>query len=371
MRQSRSTVWGVLRWAAGAVIVVTCSVVATTVYADDEETRWSGHARLGLEYDDNPHRLEADDREARGESGAPLTRYLVSGDIVTDMGPSGQVSASVDQGAKLFYGERDANTVLTELRTAGTWRPGGQLFLQLRADVKDRTESGEFRRDYTRGGAGVRLGRSFGPVRGWGHGGWRFLAFKPSPQSSHRGPRIGAGGRWQARNDLHVDASWARTWRAYSMTAWEVIDDRFVPVGDGVTRADEYDVWQLAVRHQRRINAGLRIQYAKNRSNSHGQQMRRVGLEASLTVPVMWDIFVSARGEIQRGRYEDPVIVDDVLQLDEDHRNAVVTAISRPLSDRWDIELRHSLFTQEFGAGREYRRQTVALGVRAYLDEVK
>ncbi len=357
-----------------SVIVVAMVAVATILVVEtgiaeaaDDDIHWTAHARWGVEYDDNPHRLESEDGENAIGSGDSLLRYLLGGDIVSDVGDSGQVSATLQHGGTVFRQETDANAVLTEVSGAGLWRPGKQFSLQLRADVKDRSESGDHRRDYTRGSLALRGGRSIGPVQLRADGGWRFLAYKPSPPSSHRGPFVGAGARWLVRNDLALDASWTHSWRDYTMTAWEVRDDQFVSIGE--PRADDHDLWRVVARYQRHINASLRYQYAKNRSNSHGQQMARHGVEASVTVPVMWDVFLSARGEIQRTRYEDPVLFDDVMLLDEDHRNTLVAAVNRQIAGPWDLEFRYSLFTQEFGVGGEYRRQTVALAIRAYFDE--
>ena len=348
------------------VVGAICFADAALAHGDDGALNWSAQMRWGLEYDDNPHRLESYE-----DSGAALMRYLLGADIVTDTGPSGQVSAALRHGGTRFYEEGDANALLTEVRSTGTWWPRRRLTLQVRGDVKDRTESGDDRRDYTRGGAAGQVGWTLGPVRLWSEAGWRFLAFKPTPAVSHDGPRVGTGLRWRVYDDLAVQTSWARTWRSYSTTAWEVVDDRFVPVGDGVLRADHYDVWSTAASYQYGVDAGLRYQYARNRSNSHGQQMRRHGVEASITVPVVWDIFASARGEIQKTRYEDPVLIDDSFHLDEDNRNTLVAAVSRRISGPWDVELRYSIFSQEFGVGGEYSRQTVAIAVRGHFDDTQ
>ena len=347
-------------------VVVCLSVDTNSAQADDGELHWSAQMRWGLEYDDNPHRLESYE-----DSGAALMRYLLGADIVTDTGTSGQVTAALRHGGTRFYDAGDANALVTQARSSGTWWPRSRLSLQVRGDVKDRTESGDDRRDYTRGGGAAQAGWSVGPLRLWSEGGWRFLAFKPTPAVSHNGPRVGAGLRWRIRDDLALNTSWGRTWRSYATTAWEVVDDRFVPVGDGVLRDDQYDLWSTALGYQDFADARLRYQYARNRSNSHGQQMSRHSVEATLTAPVVWDIFASVRGEIQQTRYEDPVFIDDSFHLDEDNRNTLVAAVSRQVTGPWDVELRASIFSQEFGVRGDYSRKTIAIAVRGHFDDTQ
>ena len=355
------------RWLAIFGAVLSVILFPHLALADEGNAHWTAHLRWGLEYDDNPHRLDAEDQQFVGSSGAALMRYLLGGDMLTEVGSSGQVSASIKHGGKFFHRETDANAMLTEAGADTLFRPAGRLSIQLRGDVKDRTESGEHRLDYTRGGLGLRTGHPIGPLRLWADTGWRFLAFKPSPPSSYRGPYAGGGIRWMPRGDLALSASYNHAWRNYAMEAWELRDDHFV--GTGENRADEHDLWQVIGRYQRYVNASLRYQFATNRSNSHGQQMSRHAVEAAVTLPVVWDVFLSARAEVQRTRYEDPVLFDDVLLLDEDNRNTVVGAVTRTIGGPWEVEFRYSLFVQEFGVGGEYRRQTVAVALRAYLDE--
>lgn len=327
-----------------------------------DDSEWSAHLRWGLEYDDNPHRVKAHD-----DTGSAAMRYLAGGDIITDVGDSGRLSASVYHGGKFFHREPDANTILNEITGQGTWRATDRLSAQVLVDLKDRTER-RSRRDYTRGGAALRLATSPGPFQLWVDGGWRFLAFKPSPEAGHAGPQLRAGARWMARNDLAFDLSWSRSRRAFETRALER-DDDLITIAPDTWRRDRFDVFRLTGRYQRRVNAQLRVQHAHNRSNSYGQQMRRRGVEARLTTPTVWDIFLSARAEVQRTHYEDPVRIDDTFMLDDDHRNTLVTALNRRLIDPWEIELRYSLYTQEFGIGGEFRRQTLGVVLGVHLDD--
>ena len=82
-----------------------------------------------------------------------------------------------------------------------------------------------------------------------------------------------------------------------------------------------------------------------------------------MTAPLPLDFFTSARIDLQRTRYEDPIFIDANFQIDEDNRNAATLSLGHPLGRAWEIELRYSYYTQEFGAGDDYARQTLMLGV--------
>ena len=342
---------------------VLAGVTAMPAVADDSAAEWSLQAQLGLEYDGNPLR-----REGHDHSGDGLARYLIGGDIVTDDDRSRQVSVSVQHGATRFWRQSEANAMVTGADARASWNPDSPLYVQGLADLKDRIETAQ-RRDYVRGGAAGRLGAALGDIRLWADGGARFFAFKPSPSSSYGGPQIRAGVNWAARDNLSVDGSLRRGWRSYSTTAWQLRDDRFVPVGDGVERADVYDALRVQLRLRRRFQGRLRYQYAANDSNSYGQRLRRHRLEAALTVPVVWDTFLSARLEVQHTSYEDPVAIDEVFLIDEEQRNTAIAALRRTIAGPWEAELRYSVYTGEFGVGDRYLRQTLALSLGVVVDD--
>ncbi len=323
---------------------------------------WSTMLRLGMEYDDNP--LRSDEYDGGGDA---VMRYLVGADLSQALGEGSQVSATLRHGGKFFRNQREANALVTQVGGSANWWAHHRLSLRGMVDLKDRTEWGRDR-DYTRGGAALRLASRAGPVRFWADGGWRYFTFKPTPSSSYRGPMTQLGARWMIRGDLALDANWTHLWRNYDGIAWRVRDDRFIPRGEGVHRRDSFHQWGVSLRYQDRINARLGYNYAYNRSNSYGQGLRRHSLAARVTVPLPWDLFLSARGELQRARYEDAFQIDETFRLDEDHRNALVAAISRPIAGPWEVELRYGIFAHEFGADRDYRRQIIALSIGAYLE---
>lgn len=341
------------------VVAVVCMGTPPAV-ADD--TSWSAHGQVGVEFDDNPPRLE--DYDGGGDAS---TRYLVGGDVSSRIDSAMRASMSLRHGGKFFRRESDNNALLTRAAASATWRPLSGVYARPTANVKDRTEA-DNRLDYTRGGAAVQLGGHVGDVTPWAEAGGRFFAFKPRPPASHRGLQMRTGVRWRIRDDLSADLSGARSRRTYGTVAWELDGDRFVRSPDGTHRLDIYHMGRLAIQYRSGFDARLRIQHARNGSNSYGQSMRRWGAEAAVTAPLFWQMVASARGEFQWTRYEDPVHIDDTVRIDEENRNTFAAAVNRPLVDPWEIELRYDLFFQEFGAGRDYLRQIIAVSVGVYLD---
>lgn len=358
----RRLISGPILMALSMLMAIGLSLVPQSAGADEELTRWSTSLRWGLEVDDNPERLEG----YQGPSDL-LTRYLLGADIVTEIDPSGQVSATIRHGGTLFHRQQDASAILTQINGQGSLRVNPHLVLMALVDVKDRSER-QSERDYNRGGASMRAVAMMGDFQLWAGPGWRYFAFKPAPASSNRGPRLQSGARWAVRNDLSLDASWAHIWRDYSSPAWEIRDDHFVPVADGVERSDRYQVWQIGARYQRHLNARLDYRFAHNRSNSFGKGLRRHSLEATMTLPLFWEVFASARLEVQRTRYEDPVLIDEIFILDEENRNNLALALARSIGQRWEVELRYNLFAQEFGIDGRYRRHTILMGIGFFLD---
>ncbi len=325
--------------------------------AEEGGARWSTSLRWGVEVDDNPLRQEDYQGAADG-----MTRYLLGLSILSDLGPRGQASASVRHGGAIFLTEADASAALTEAHLQGGFRLTSRVSLQASADFKDRTEWLSIR-DYQRGGLGLRAAYRLGDLSLWAGPAFRYYAFKPSPRSSNTGPAAALGATYDLRDDLRLMGSYSLARRSFQTTAWVVEDNRFRPHPDGSLRRDHFDGGRLTVAYQRSFSARLTYQYSHNRSNSFGQAMRRHGLRATATVPLPWELFASLRAEIQRTRYEDPVLIDDRFFLDEDNRNQLTTALARALGDHWELELRYNLYAQEFGIDGQYRRQTLGLSV--------
>lgn len=323
----------------------------------ENSSRYALSARLGLEYDDNPLRQEG--YTGRGDG---LNRYLLGLDILTDLEGPGQVLLSLRHGGELYFLEPDARAFLTEVRASLLFGLPFRLRLQLRGDLKDRIESASIR-DYTRGGTELRLSRRFGLLHLQTGAGLRYFSFKPTPASSNQGPRAQASASLETFPDLYIEAGATRVWRNYKSRAWIVEGDRFIPNQEGDLRSDRFDVLHATLRYEGDFTTSLGYLYARNRSNSYGQELTRHGLVATATAPLFWDLLLSGRGEVQRTRYEDPVVIDEIFFLDEENRNSFAIALARPLFGDFELEARYSLFLQEFGIDGRYQRQLFGLSL--------
>lgn len=325
--------------------------------AGAQETRWEAAVRAGSEYDSNPYR-----EEGAGSVGDGLTRYYGELEVESEVGEVGQVRGQVQHGGKLFWGAREADAFLSAAQVVGSrWFASG-LMVSAAGDVKDRSERVSVR-DYVRAGGSGQVLWSGGPVRVWGGGGWRYFGFKPQPEVSSQGPTAQVGAALRLRSDVWARAAWSRSWRGFEGEPLRLEENQTLGWEEGARRADVFDVVQIGVSHRRWLVAELGYAYQRNQSNSYGQGLRRHQAEASLTLPGPWETFVSGRAEVQRTRYEDPVLIDETFVIDDENRNALVIAVARRVAEHWEVELRYDLYAQEFGVGEAYGRQVLGLSV--------
>lgn len=347
---------------SGAALIV----APNTAWAQ-EPLEVGAQVRAGVEYDDNALRLPADS----APGGDALARYFFSLDA-----SSGAVAFALRQGGKIFTSASAADTLLTQA-TLSYARRVGSLGLALSLDLKDRTERVPTL-DYTRGGATARLaGRPLERLGLAVSSGWRFFAYKPNSATSSSGPFAAVSASLGLTESVSASLGYSVFSRGFESPTFERIDggsssstDTFTLVQGDALRSDLFHVARASVGWSGPVVLDAGYTLSLNRSNSYGQELVRHTVDASLTAPLPLDLFVSLRGQLQRTGYDDPVLLDANFGIDEDNRNALVVSLSRALTDAWDLELRYSFYTQEFGVGSDYRRQTIlfALGY-TYDDE--
>jgi hypothetical protein len=335
------------------------AIVAPNRARAQEPVELAAQVRAGVEYDDNALRLPAD----AGPEGDALARYFLSLDAT-----SGALALSARQGGKIFTSSSDADTLLTQAALSYSRRLG-PLGLALSLDLKDRTERVPIL-DYTRGGVAARVaGRPLERLTLSVGSGWRFFAFKPNSATSSSGPFATAAGSLALADAWSVSLDYSIFSRGFESPVFERVDaaasstDTFTLAQGDPLRSDLFQVARAAVGWRGPVVLDAGYTLSINRSNSYGQDLVRHTVDASLTAPLPLDFFVSARGQLQRTGYDDPVLLDADFGIDEDNRNVLVASLARPILDDWDVELRYSLYTQEFGVGSDYRRQTLLLAV--------
>lgn len=353
---------------AARIVVSACVLGWSSVATAQEEagTRLGARVSAGVEYDDNVLRTTLTDAPPRSDG---LSRYFASVDVghrhdaLTTM-------IQLRQGGKLFWAERDADALLTQATLAARYKLDDVWSLGATLDIKDRTERLSVL-DYTRGGATMELSAAWQRLELSAGGGWRMFAFKPSPSASTDGLAAQASARLSIVEGVSAQAAYGLTLRDFT-TGRFVRDmprpgeqqDRLRLLQDSAPRRDQFHSVSIGAQWQGPVVLELTYQYANNKSNSYGQGLQRHSGDVTLTAPLVWELYLSANVGLQRTLYDDPVLVDANFQVDEENRNQAVLALQRPLGELWDVELRYSLFGQEFGGGGDYGRQTLmfALG---------
>lgn len=328
-----------------------------------DRARLAGQVRAGVEYDDNALRASG----AEGQADL-IARYFASLDGLYGLDASSAVSLQVRHGGKRYMQLDRADTMLTQLGVGYQRRLGDSVTLGVNADIKDRTERVSFL-DYHTGGLGLSLGWQVGWFGLDAMAGWRYFAFKPNNATGNDGPTASVVLRAPLTQSWQLNLSYAWFSRRFDVRQLVAIPDepgRYAQSEQ--TRQDYFQVLRFggSWRGPIIVDGGYAVSW--NRSNSAGQDLMRHSVELTLTAPLVWGWLGSAHAELLRTSYDDPFLIDANFLIDEDNRNTAVFALSRPFGDRWDVELRYSLFTQEFGGARDYTRQTLMLALGCLLD---
>lgn len=335
----------------------------------EDDSPLDGTFRTGVEYDSNARRTSGD-----GVVGDGLSRYFVA--LRGEYGGDGdsQLSVGLRHGGKLFFNERGSDALLTRVGLQYQHALGGGVYGLLEADMKDRQERtsgpGEdvTHQDYNRGGAETGVGWSSGPFHTRASVGYRYFAFRPNPSSSSHGPQASGSLSYHIHRNVRLRTSYtfsARNFDAIRFTR------RTTDGGDTVVQRDRDGRLRDDLLHLVRVGGSyrgafiLQLHYVllRNLSNSYGQAMTRHGLELDATIPLWWELYVSAKLQLQRTSYEDPLFLSADLQVDEENRNSAVASLTRTVGDHWELEARYRVFIEEFGVASDYRRQTGFLGV--------
>lgn len=336
------------------------SVCPSIARAQESSRQLTGSLRAGAERDDNV------DRRAGGDTRADfLTRYFANLDAQI-RSPDTRVLLTLSQGGKLFANERDADTLLTQLGLGVRRWLVGPLELGLNADLKDRSENTS-RQDYLRGGTSAALALAMSGVVVEAQAGWRYFVYKPNPNANSRGPSASASLTTALPANLSATANYTWLTRGFNVPIF-IQDPLGLLVLGSDKRQDKFHTGSLQLRWRGFALVSAGYTFSANRSNSYGQNLNRHTLGAKLTTPLPLGLLLSMNGQLQRTRYEDPIELDANFSVDEDNRNTLTLSLSRALGDAWDAELRYSLYTQEFGVGDDYSRQTMMLAIGYSFD---
>ena len=344
---------------AAALLV---SATPTPSSAQQDNAQLSGSVRVGMEYDDNPLRLQTND--PRLQSDDPrldflhdqpdvLARYFARLDSIHPVGERGQASFRVRHGGKFYRRTAEADAMLTQLLVGYRHALAHDTSFLFDADIKDRTERMS-RLDYNRGG--VRLGVGFSPDK-WrlsARAGWRYFAYKPAPALGSQGPQFDGYVRRYFSESFAGEGSYSLARRQFD---------------DG--RSDTFHVGRLGVVYRSDFFVDVMYVLSVNRSTLDSQDLTRHGVELTVNAPLFEEFYGTSKLQLQRTAVADQSNPDAFFFVDEENRNAVVLSLARPFADGWEIEGRWSMYLEEFdgaeSAGRgvrlDYSRQTFLLAV--------
>ncbi len=318
--------------------------------------------RTGVEYDDNVN------RESTNQDAGFLTRYFATLGVFSQPFTRSRITFNAKHGGKFFFQNQQANadTLVTQLSLGFQHQLVPKLGLDATIDMKDRTERVPLR-DYNRGGAGVGLTLTLGDLRLRASSAYRYFAFKPNPSSGSSNVEAKLNAIWSLSDAITMSTGYTFAQRFFETDRF-IQEGKEIKIDQGRVRSDNFHSLFLQARYSAAFIASLSYALSLNTSNSFGQELVRHSISASATAPLLWDFFGTVKLELQRTTYQDPVLIDASFLVDEDNRNAVVASLARSIGEQWEVELRYSLFLQEFGVGEDYNRQTLFLAFAFLLE---
>lgn len=318
---------------------------------------------LGLESDSNARRVEG--TEVAGDT---LTRYFLQVQHREAVGSGQTVGFSLRSGGKLYDSTKEEDALLHQASMTYGLLPllawGHRwLFVQARANVKDRTERGN-QRDYLRLSSSGSLGVSWEGVSLVGGTGYSVFHYKPNPKSSNHGLLLDLALRWNLNDTWVFHGSVSRSVRDFESDRRQSEPGGSVVLVEGDLRRDTSLVYTGGASYQGFWVVGASLSYLRNRSDSYGQAFQRYGATLTASVPLPWSFFAHLRASLFRIHFEDEVYLDESLALDEENRNTFIVELERPLYGRLYGTARYSMFLQESGVSEaDYQRRLFFLGL--------
>jgi len=297
-----------------------------------------------------------------------LARTFGAIELSIPASPRARFDLEASAGGKVFFAQDAAGADVAISQAAARYTSRvSQSPLRLGASLDSKDRAGRTSRfDYTRGGGSVDMGLGFKRVSLSASTGWRMFSFKPDPATSSTGPTASVGARAFVGKGVSLSASGSLAQRRFTSPRFiegQDADGFRIIVQDDILRRDTLTNASLGVSWRGPVILDVAYLVLVNRSNSLVQDLARQSLDATLTSPLVWGTFVSARVLLQRARFESPLVVDGNFIIEEDNRNAAILSLARPIGESWEIELKYSLYTQAFGDTNEYSRQLFMLGV--------
>ena len=315
-----------------------------------------GIIKAGVEFDSNPERLNGDTTEA------DLVERLFLELGVDSSGPGQLISGTLRFGAKRFEEARDEDALVVDL--AGNLQrqlwPATGLFVSLNG--RDRTERGHIR-DYTRADGQAGLFVSVGDVYLRAGPGLRYFLYKPDDTLSTRSLGGIFSFSWTPGEIVGIGLSYRYQVKTYAQDQLDQGDAGLFVV-EGESRQDDDHTVGVTLDLKSSFLARLEFYFQQNLSNSFGKAFSRIIVRLGTTVSLPWEIYLTGRTSIQRTSFSEGVLIDPTFTVDDENRNTLELSLSRDIVDWLRVELRYSLYLQEFGGDdSSYERHLVFGGL--------
>ncbi len=365
---------------------------AGEVDAEPRTTRWSLQLEGGSEYDSNAHRLELSPDDDAPVEGAPVARAGARLRLRWKPKATEQLSFSGFGGTKLFG--TDTSQGENVLVTSGDARyehmlPTRKAILGARGVYYEAFAYRPFGgmstpsdgRNFSLGDAQLSLDL-LGPK---GHrfsisGGYAKFRYKPDADFDWQGDKWGASYRatfWRGNPDEDLDAAtidltfgYGITRRMFRGRAFTNVcgpDEPAEPRCFSPSTIDRSDLYHAAATEV--VYTGDRIWSARytvsvTDSNSYGQSLVRQRLELGMTTETWSDVFLTAKVALQLDTFLDPLLLARDVQsqsfvtIDDENRNSLSVHLAKDVSNKWSVEARYALFSNEFATRKlNFRRQ--------------
>ncbi len=368
------------------VAIVGFCLCALVVKARADQVGYDWRLEDGFEYDTNPERAERIAGVDAGPSvpASLLARLVASGSLSTPLGRRNSLALSGAVGGKWFVGSeaRADNVLVIQAAAAESLRLGRRTRAALMGAYYDVYQRRSFDLpDFRSTAPSLRLDQGIAKsLQASIGGGFRIFTFKPDHSYSFTSPTAFIAIRQVLPGDLlEGGADWE--WSAGgSLEARDFVGPACSAssCADSAGAARHRDRFWIAHAEWSRTGSWLFGSGAAlhvNQSNSYGEALVRGLFHVRAVIPLLWDLSLSARGEVVVTRYSDPLTFLQPVaglpsaSIEDEARSTLRLDLARLFEGRFEIGARYVYYTSAPTSGAvEFRRQTLLLYL-AFLDE--
>ena len=263
--------------------------------------------------------------------------------------PGQLVRGSLRVGAKQFNRSNSEDAYVVD--AAALWRR--QLLEDLgvfaRIGARNRVER-RHARDYARAEGRVGLAFQPGDVSLSAAPTASYFLYRPDSSLSRASFGLATAASWQLLRPLRLSADYRYDRRSYVQQ--QILAGPPLALGQRGRQDDTHQAG-VGVHVQVGFLSSLELLWQRNLSNSFGRGFSRLRGRLSATFSLPLQLFVSTQASIQRTVFDDSVLIDPSVSIDDEDRNAFVFNLGGEFSAWLGWEVRYSLFTQEFKGGSQ------------------